>query len=162
MALSKNTQRIKRHKRLRRKVVGSTQRPRLQIHRTLHHIYAAVIDDSRGHTLVTASTRQKDVAEGLGSLNGGEAAKKVGEIVGRRGRNGAGKSTTVDCVVGLRAPSQGRIRVAGLDPRRDRGELRQLLTEDLGESIPAILPGETGGDEERHNLHPRLIQSPGT
>jgi ABC-2 type transport system ATP-binding protein len=57
-----------------------------------------------------------------------------GEIFGLLGRNGAGKSTTVDCVVGLRAPNQGRIRIAGLDPRRDRGELRQLLGVQLQES----------------------------
>jgi ABC-2 type transport system ATP-binding protein len=57
-----------------------------------------------------------------------------GEIFGLLGRNGAGKSTTVDCVVGLRAADQGRIRVAGLDPRRDRRELRQLLGVQLQES----------------------------
>jgi ABC-2 type transport system ATP-binding protein len=57
-----------------------------------------------------------------------------GEIFGLLGRNGAGKSTTVDCIVGLRVPNQGRIRVAGLDPRRDRGELRQLLGVQLQES----------------------------
>ena len=57
-----------------------------------------------------------------------------GEIFGLLGRNGAGKSTTVDCVVGLRTPDQGRIRVAGLDPRRDRSELRQLLGVQLQES----------------------------
>jgi ABC-2 type transport system ATP-binding protein len=57
-----------------------------------------------------------------------------GEIFGLLGRNGAGKSTTVDCVVGLRVPDQGRIRVAGLDPRRDRGEVRQLLGVQLQES----------------------------
>ena len=50
-----------------------------------------------------------------------------GEIFGLLGRNGAGKSSTVDCVAGLRAPDHGRIRVAGLDPRRDRRELRHLL-----------------------------------
>jgi ABC-2 type transport system ATP-binding protein len=58
----------------------------------------------------------------------------AGEIFGLLGRNGAGKSTTVDCIVGLRAPNQGRIRVAGLDPHRDRGELRQLLGVQLQES----------------------------
>ena len=57
-----------------------------------------------------------------------------GEIFGLLGRNGAGKSTTVDCLAGLRAPDQGRIRVAGLEPRRDRGELHQLLGVQLQES----------------------------
>jgi len=57
-----------------------------------------------------------------------------GEIFGLLGRNGAGKSTTVDCLAGLRAPDRGRIRVAGLDPRRDRRELRHLLGVQLQES----------------------------
>ena len=57
-----------------------------------------------------------------------------GEIFGLLGRNGAGKSTTVDCLAGLRAPDHGRIRVAGLDPRRDRHEVRQLLGVQLQES----------------------------
>jgi len=57
-----------------------------------------------------------------------------GEIFGLLGRNGAGKSTTVDCLAGLRAPDRGRIRVAGLDPRRDQHELRHLLGIQLQES----------------------------
>jgi ABC-2 type transport system ATP-binding protein len=57
-----------------------------------------------------------------------------GEIFGLLGRNGAGKSTTVDCVVGLSVPDRGRIRVAGLDPRRDRSEVRHLLGVQLQES----------------------------
>ncbi|MFY9781410.1 MAG: 50S ribosomal protein L18 [Candidatus Baltobacteraceae bacterium] len=94
MALSKNEQRIKRHKRLRRKVVGTPERPRLQINRTLHHIYAAVIDDSKGHTLVAASTRQKDLAEGLGSRTSVEAARKVGTVIGQKA-----KAAGIDAVV---------------------------------------------------------------
>ena len=57
-----------------------------------------------------------------------------GEIFGLLGRNGAGKSTTVDCIAGLRRADSGRIRVAGLDPRRDRGEVRQLLGVQLQEA----------------------------
>jgi ABC-2 type transport system ATP-binding protein len=57
-----------------------------------------------------------------------------GEIFGLLGRNGAGKSTTVDCLAGLRVPDHGRIRVAGFDPRRDRREVRQLLGVQLQES----------------------------
>ena len=45
------------------------------IHRTLHHIYAIVVDDSKGHTLVAASTREKDVADGLASLTNVDAAE---------------------------------------------------------------------------------------
>lgn len=50
-----------------------------------------------------------------------------GEIFGVLGRNGAGKTTTVECVAGLRTPDEGAIRVLGLDPRRDRTELRRRL-----------------------------------
>ena len=64
----------------------------------------------------------------------------AGEIFGLLGRNGAGKSSTVDCIAGLRAPDHGRIRVAGLDPRRDQRELRHLLGVQLQESaLPAKL-----------------------
>jgi ABC-2 type transport system ATP-binding protein len=58
----------------------------------------------------------------------------AGEIFGLLGRNGAGKSTTVDCLAGLRAPDRGRVRVAGLDPRTDRHELPHWLGIQLQES----------------------------
>jgi ABC-2 type transport system ATP-binding protein len=57
-----------------------------------------------------------------------------GEIFGVLGRNGAGKTTTVECVVGLRRPDGGRVRVLGMDPRRDGHELRQQVGVQLQES----------------------------
>lgn len=57
-----------------------------------------------------------------------------GEIFGVLGPNGAGKTTTVECVVGLRRPDRGLVRVLGLDPRRDRDELRQQVGVQLQES----------------------------
>lgn len=51
----------------------------------------------------------------------------AGEVLGLLGVNGAGKTTTVELIAGLRTPDEGRIRVLGLDPRRDRGALRQVL-----------------------------------
>ncbi|WNV88853.1 ABC transporter ATP-binding protein [Umezawaea sp. Da 62-37] len=57
-----------------------------------------------------------------------------GEIFGVLGPNGAGKTTTVECVEGMRVPDRGTIRVDGLDPRRDRGELRQRMGVQLQES----------------------------
>ncbi len=92
-AISRNLQRVRRHARLRKKVMGTAERPRLQIHRTLHHIYAAVVDDARGHTLVAASTREKDLL----SLELGanvEAARRVGETIGRKA-----KAAGIDAVV---------------------------------------------------------------
>ena len=115
--ISKDLQRQKRHARLRKKVIGTAERPRLQIHRTLHHIYAAVIDDSKGHTLVAASTRQKDVADGLASLTNLDAAKKVGDAVARRA-----KAAGIDAVVFDTSGLKYHGRVAALaQAARDAG-----------------------------------------
>jgi len=117
MSVSKNVSRVKRHNRLRKKVVGTAERPRLQIHRTLHHIYAAVIDDAKGHTLVAASTREKDLANGLGSRTNLEAAKKVGETIGRKAK-AAGINSVVFDTSGLKYHG----RVAALaDAAREAG-----------------------------------------
>ena len=72
--------RLRRHRRVRKTVVGTPERPRLNVFRSLDHIYAQIIDDSAGHTLVSASTLDKEV-RGLC----GEATKKSDEakVVGR-------------------------------------------------------------------------------
>jgi len=94
MPASRNDQRLKRHTRLRKKVAGTESRPRLQIFRSLHHTYAFVVDDSRGHTLVAASTREGTVAEGLGSRTNLEAAQRVGSAIAQRAK-AAGISAVV-------------------------------------------------------------------
>ncbi|MDW5324249.1 ABC transporter ATP-binding protein [Plantactinospora sp. KLBMP9567] len=68
------------------------------------------------------------------AVDGVSFAVEPGEIFGILGPNGAGKTTTVECVEGLRTPDGGAIRVCGIDPRRDTGELRQLLGAQLQES----------------------------
>lgn len=70
------------HKRIRRKVRGSTERPRLAIYRSLNHIYAQVIDDLQGQTLVSAATTEKDFR----TTSGGnvEAARLVGKAIAER------------------------------------------------------------------------------
>ena len=73
--------RQKRHVRVRGKISGTPERPRLNVYRSLNHIYAQIIDDVNGVTLVSASSVEK-VFEGLGSNC--EAAKKVGEAVAKR------------------------------------------------------------------------------
>ncbi len=118
-ATSKNLRRVKRHARLRKKVIGTAERPRLQIHRTLHHIYAAVIDDARGHTLVATSTREKSVASGDASFTNVEAARKVGESIGRKAKD-AGISAVVFDTSGLKyhgrvAALAAAAREAGLE-----------------------------------------------
>jgi large subunit ribosomal protein L18 len=115
-AISKNLQRVKRHARLRKKVIGTAERPRLQIHRTLHHIYAAVIDDALGHTLVAASTREKDLA-GLESRTNLEAARRVGETIGKKA-----KAAGIDAVVFDTSGLKYHGRVAALaDAAREAG-----------------------------------------
>jgi ABC-2 type transport system ATP-binding protein len=68
------------------------------------------------------------------AVNGVSFTVEQGEIFGILGPNGAGKTTTVECVEGLRTPDGGTIRVCGIDPRRDDGELRQVLGAQLQES----------------------------
>lgn len=86
--------RIRRHARVRIKVSGTAQRPRLCVFRSLNHIYAQVIDDDLGHTLASASTLNREVrseAEAKGKL---EAAQLVGQLVAKRAL-GRGTTTAV-------------------------------------------------------------------
>jgi large subunit ribosomal protein L18 len=74
--------RVAIHKRIRRKLSGSTEKPRLAIYRSLNHIYAQVIDDVQGQTLVSASTTEKDLR---GSTGGNvDAARRVGKTIAER------------------------------------------------------------------------------
>jgi len=76
-----NAQRKRRHKRVRSKISGTTERPRLNVFRSEKHIYAQVIDDTQGITLCAASSVEKDF-EGSGSNK--EAARKVGKLIAER------------------------------------------------------------------------------
>lgn len=76
--------RLRRHRRVRSRLAGTAARPRLSVFRSLDHIYAQVVDDERGATLVSASTLDSELAEELASLNKTEQAKKVGELVAKR------------------------------------------------------------------------------
>ncbi len=77
----KNIQRLKRHTRVRAKVAGTTERPRLAVYRSNANIYAQIIDDVKGVTLCSASTVEKGF-DGIGSNK--EAAKKVGQKIAER------------------------------------------------------------------------------
>jgi large subunit ribosomal protein L18 len=70
------------HSRIRRKVKGSTERPRLAIYRSLNHIYAQVIDDRKGETLVSASSTEKDLRAGTGGNL--DAARRIGQAIAER------------------------------------------------------------------------------
>jgi large subunit ribosomal protein L18 len=76
--------RLKRKKRIHKKIVGTTDRPRLCVFRSAKHIYAQVIDDSKGQTLVAASSMEKAVHEVPETKNKVTAAQAVGKIIGQR------------------------------------------------------------------------------
>ncbi len=82
----RNQLRGRRHARVRGRIVGTGERPRLSVFRSLHHIYAQIIDDRSGRTLAAASTREKDVAEGLKSLAALTAAAKIGKTIAQRAK----------------------------------------------------------------------------
>ncbi|PJF41459.1 MAG: 50S ribosomal protein L18 [Phototrophicales bacterium] len=86
--------RLRRHRRMRNRVVGTPERPRLNVYRSLQHIYAQVIDDINGKTLVSASTIDKEVAAKAAGKSGVEAAQIVGQVVGERAKK-AGINTVV-------------------------------------------------------------------
>ena len=84
MKRSKREARERRRRRVRKKVFGTLERPRLSVYGSLNHIYAQIIDDMQGNTLIAASTLDKEL-KGL-SVHGGnvEAAKKVGALLAKR------------------------------------------------------------------------------
>lgn len=82
---SRSAAREKRHYRLRNKISGTAQRPRLAVYRSDKHMYAQIIDDVAGNTLVSASTVEKEAKEKLGNKTSNvEAAKFVGQLVAKR------------------------------------------------------------------------------
>ena len=81
--INKNEQRVKRHVRLRHDLAGTTQRPRLCVYRSLTHIYAQIIDDVKGVTLVSCNTTQKEIREKVKDMTNKEQAKFVGEQIAK-------------------------------------------------------------------------------
>ena len=78
--------RQRRHARVRRKVAGTAERPRLNVYRSNQHLYAQVIDDVTGNTLVSASTLDRDLRTEMADLSSEERAKAVGRTVAERAR----------------------------------------------------------------------------
>lgn len=81
---SRNDMRLLRHRRIRKRLLGTQEKPRLSVFRSLKHIYVQVIDDERGHTLISASTLDKELRPLQVSSGSIEAAKAVGQLVARR------------------------------------------------------------------------------
>ena len=82
--MCKQEMRKRRHLRVRKKVNGSAERPRLNVYRSLRHIYAQLIDDNNGITLVSASTLDMDLRGRLEAAGNKEAARQVGELLAKR------------------------------------------------------------------------------
>ncbi len=80
----KRLARKRRHFRVRKKIHGTAQRPRLSVYRSLRHIYAQLIDDIAGQTLVSASTQEPSLREQLPVTMNKEAAQRVGELLAKR------------------------------------------------------------------------------
>jgi large subunit ribosomal protein L18 len=80
--LKKQTLRLRRKIHIRKKVEGSTERPRLSVYRSLNHIYAQVIDDVSGKTLASASTLSAELKDGKGKKK--DLAKEVGKLVAKK------------------------------------------------------------------------------
>ncbi|GAA1625489.1 50S ribosomal protein L18 [Leucobacter chromiireducens] len=107
--------RVRRHTRLRKKIVGTEQRPRLVVNRSARHVFVQVVDDSKGITLASASTMEAD----LRAFEGYKTAKarKVGELVADRA-----KAAGIEAVVFDRGGSKYAGRVAAIaDGAREGG-----------------------------------------
>lgn len=76
--------RERRHERIRRNLHGTAERPRLNVFRSLQHIYAQVIDDDQGYTLAAASSLDPELREQLDNLNKSQQAARVGELLAQR------------------------------------------------------------------------------
>jgi large subunit ribosomal protein L18 len=81
---SSNEARQRRHERIRRTLQGTAERPRLNVFRSLQHIYAQVIDDEQGNTLAAASTVDPELRVQLDGLNKSQQATRVGQLVAQR------------------------------------------------------------------------------
>ena len=112
---SKSAAKARRHTRLRKKVVGTELRPRLVVNRSARHLFVQVVDDSKGHTVASASTFEAD----LRTFDGDKTAKarKVGELIAERA-----KAAGLDAVVFDRGGNKYHGRVAAVaDGAREGG-----------------------------------------
>ena len=92
----RNEIRVIRHERVRKKISGTPERPRLCVYRSNSHIYAQIIDDTVGNTLAAASTVEKDIAAQVGEMDKKGAAKVVGKIIAERAQAAGIKTVVFD------------------------------------------------------------------
>lgn len=81
---TRQEKRLRRHRRIRKRVFGTPERPRLSVFRSLKHIYAQIIDDTTGRTLCSASTLDKELRSKLQELTKTQQAVEVGKLVAKR------------------------------------------------------------------------------
>ena len=93
---SRSVARMRRHVRVRKNLAGTAERPRLNVYRSLSAIYAQVIDDQAGHTLVAASSLDRDLREKMKGLKKSEQAKLVGQAVAERAKDKGIQSVVFD------------------------------------------------------------------
>ena len=115
--IAKSQARRERHTRLRKKIAGTQERPRLYVRRSLHHTYAVLVDDARGHTLAAASTVEKSIGGELESKTNVAAAKAVGSAIAAKAK-AAGISRAVFDRGGYKY--HGRVRALA-DAAREAG-----------------------------------------
>ena len=111
--------RVIRHARVRKKISGTPEMPRLCVYRSLNHIYAQIIDDTKGVTLVSASTADPELKGQLGEVDKKGASKMVGKLVGERAVQSGIKTVVFDrggyVYTGRVAELAAGAREAGLD-----------------------------------------------
>jgi len=137
------------HHRIRRKVRGTTERPRLAVYRSLNHIYAQIIDDEKAQTIAAASTTEKT----LGAKTGGniEAAKLIGQTIAERAL-----AAGVERVVFDRGGYlyHGRVR-ALTDAARAAGLNKDEVVETEAADAEAASPEESGASEVKAKPKPK-------
>lgn len=94
--IDKNAKRLKRHRRVRKKISGTAERPRLSVFRSNKNVYAQIIDDEEGKTLVSSSTLDKNLKSQLESTSNKEAAKAVGQDIGKKALEAGIKEVVFD------------------------------------------------------------------
>ena len=82
----KNVSRLKRHLRVRKKIQGTTLRPRLNIFRSSKHMYAQIVDDTKGITITAASTLDKELSKALSNGGNVDSARQVGTLIAKRAK----------------------------------------------------------------------------
>ena len=117
--IDKNAIRVTRHYRQRRHIICTPARPRLNVYRSTNHIYAQIIDDEVGNTLVAASTLDAEIRGELSEKTKTEAASLVGELIGKRALEKGVKQVVFDrggyLYTGRVAALADGARKAGLD-----------------------------------------------